>query len=162
MAALPTCPVMATIGTESMWASAIGVTRLVAPGPEVAMHTPTFPVAIGIAFGRVAGTLLVTHQDVPDLLGIEERVVRGKDRPSWNPEYDVCPYALERPDERLRSGQLICSVVVRHLGSPCPDEIPPIDFFPWGASVVDVTPAHRRSPRQQKTPAADADEGACR
>ena len=36
---------MATMGTESMWASAIGVTRLVAPGPEVAMHTPTRPVA---------------------------------------------------------------------------------------------------------------------
>ncbi|SLI41092.1 Uncharacterised protein [Mycobacteroides abscessus subsp. abscessus] len=41
----PTCPVMATIGTESIWASAIGVTRLVAPGPDVAMHTPTLPVA---------------------------------------------------------------------------------------------------------------------
>ena len=40
-----TCPVMATMGTESMWASARGVTRLVAPGPEVAMHTPTRPVA---------------------------------------------------------------------------------------------------------------------
>ena len=33
------------IGTESRKASAIGVTRLVAPGPEVAMHTPTLPVA---------------------------------------------------------------------------------------------------------------------
>ena len=28
-----------------MFASAIGVTRLVAPGPEVAMQTPTWPVA---------------------------------------------------------------------------------------------------------------------
>jgi hypothetical protein len=46
MAALPTCPVIATIGTESMCASAIGVTRLVAPGPEVAMQTPTFPVTM--------------------------------------------------------------------------------------------------------------------
>jgi hypothetical protein len=43
--AAPTCPVIATIGTESMCASAIGVTRLVAPGPEVAMQTPTLPVA---------------------------------------------------------------------------------------------------------------------
>ena len=43
--AAPTCPVTATIGTESMWASASGVTRLVAPGPEVAMQTPTRPVA---------------------------------------------------------------------------------------------------------------------
>ena len=42
---LATCPVMATMGTESMYASAIGVTRFVAPGPEVAMQTPTRPVA---------------------------------------------------------------------------------------------------------------------
>ncbi len=41
----PTWPVIATIGTESMCASAIGVTRLVAPGPLVAMQTPTLPVA---------------------------------------------------------------------------------------------------------------------
>ena len=45
MAALGTWPVTATMGTESMYASAIGVTRLVAPGPDVAMHTPTRPVA---------------------------------------------------------------------------------------------------------------------
>lgn len=37
---------MATIGTESMYAVAIPVTRLVAPGPEVARQTPTFPVAL--------------------------------------------------------------------------------------------------------------------
>ena len=41
MKALGTCPVIATIGTESMCASAIGVTRLVAPGPLVAIQTPT-------------------------------------------------------------------------------------------------------------------------
>ena len=40
-----TWPVMATMGTESMCASASGVTRFVAPGPDVAMHTPTRPVA---------------------------------------------------------------------------------------------------------------------
>ena len=28
-----------------MWASMIAVTRLVAPGPEVAMATPTLPLA---------------------------------------------------------------------------------------------------------------------
>ena len=41
----PTCPVIATTGIESICASASGVTRLVAPGPEVAMQTPTLPVA---------------------------------------------------------------------------------------------------------------------
>ena len=41
----PTCPVMASSGEESMWAVASPVTRLVAPGPEVATHTPTRPLA---------------------------------------------------------------------------------------------------------------------
>ncbi len=40
-----TWPVIATSGTESMCASAIGVTRFVAPGPDVAIQTPTLPVA---------------------------------------------------------------------------------------------------------------------
>ena len=40
-----TCPVIATIGTESIFASASGVTRFVPPGPLVAMQTPTLPVA---------------------------------------------------------------------------------------------------------------------
>ena len=36
---------MQTIGVESIHASAIAVTRLVAPGPEVAIATPTLPEA---------------------------------------------------------------------------------------------------------------------
>ena len=39
-----TLPVMATMGMLSSRASAIVVTRFVAPGPLVAMQTPTFPV----------------------------------------------------------------------------------------------------------------------
>ena len=38
--------VIATIGTESIYAVAIPVTRFVAPGPLVARHTPVFPVAL--------------------------------------------------------------------------------------------------------------------
>jgi len=38
-----TCPVSATIGSESMSASAMPVARLVAPGPEVAKQTPGVP-----------------------------------------------------------------------------------------------------------------------
>ncbi len=38
-----TWPVMHTSGVESIQASAIGVTRFVAPGPEVANATPTSP-----------------------------------------------------------------------------------------------------------------------
>ena len=40
-----TCPVRNTVGTLSIIASAIGVTRLVAPGPLVASATPTRPLA---------------------------------------------------------------------------------------------------------------------
>ena len=40
-----TWPVMKTTGTESIIASMIGVTRLVAPGPLVPSATPTLPVA---------------------------------------------------------------------------------------------------------------------
>ena len=43
---LVTLQVIATMGTESMYAVAMPVTRLVAPGPEVAMQTPTLPVAL--------------------------------------------------------------------------------------------------------------------
>ena len=40
-----TWPVRATSGIESMYAVAIPVTRLQAPGPEVARQTPTVPEA---------------------------------------------------------------------------------------------------------------------
>ena len=39
-----TCPVIATSGTESSFASAIAVIRFVAPGPEVAKQTAALPV----------------------------------------------------------------------------------------------------------------------
>ena len=45
MAWVGTCPVMTTSGTESMWAVAMPVTALVAPGPEVTSTTPGLPVA---------------------------------------------------------------------------------------------------------------------
>ena len=46
MTELLTCPVIATIGDESIYALAIPVTRLVAPGPDVARQTPTLPDAL--------------------------------------------------------------------------------------------------------------------
>ncbi len=42
---LVTWPVMKTVGDESIMAVAMPVTRLVAPGPEVAIATPTLPQA---------------------------------------------------------------------------------------------------------------------
>ena len=43
--AFGTCPVMATMGIESSLASAIAVSRLVAPGPLEARQTAGLPVA---------------------------------------------------------------------------------------------------------------------
>ena len=45
IAPVGTWPQMTTIGIESAIESRIGVTVLVAPGPEVTMHTPTRPLA---------------------------------------------------------------------------------------------------------------------
>ena len=45
MTLVGTCPVTHTMGDESIMAVAIPVTILVAPGPEVAIATPTLPVA---------------------------------------------------------------------------------------------------------------------
>ena len=39
-----TLAVIATNGVESIYAVAIPVTKFVAPGPDVAIHTPTLPV----------------------------------------------------------------------------------------------------------------------
>lgn len=41
---MDTCPVMAIIGIESIFASAMQVTKLVAPGPLVLKQTPALPV----------------------------------------------------------------------------------------------------------------------
>ena len=43
---VPTCPVMQTMGIESIIAVAIPVVRFVAPGPDVAIATPTRPLAL--------------------------------------------------------------------------------------------------------------------
>jgi hypothetical protein len=43
ISSLRTWPVIATIGIESICESRMPVTRFVAPGPEVAMQTPTRP-----------------------------------------------------------------------------------------------------------------------
>ena len=45
ISAVLTWPVMTTIGAESRKASAMPVTRFDAPGPDVATHTPTRPLA---------------------------------------------------------------------------------------------------------------------
>ena len=59
-----TLPVIATIGTESIIAVARPVTRLIAPGPDVAIATPTPLVARLNPSAAWAATLLMANEDV--------------------------------------------------------------------------------------------------
>ena len=54
--------------------------------------------------GRVAGALLVPDQDVPDDLGVEQRVVGRQDGAARDAEHHVRADSLERVHQRLRPG----------------------------------------------------------
>jgi len=88
-----TWPVRNTTGTESIIASQIGVTRLVAPGPLVPIETPTFRWPSRIPRRRAAARL-VSHEDVPDA-GVVEGVVGREVRAAGQAEYDVDTLGLE-------------------------------------------------------------------
>ena len=107
MSAAADLPVMATTGIESICASASGVTRLVAPGPDVAMHHPDLAGRVGVPAGGVAGALFVADQHVAQLLRVEERVVHRQDRAAGDAEDHVDVEFLERSDHRLRTGELV-------------------------------------------------------
>ena len=49
--------------------------------------------------------LLVADQDVPDLLGVEQRVVRRQDRAARDAEHHLRVEFLQRTHHRLRAGQ---------------------------------------------------------
>ena len=75
-----TWPVMHTIGIESISASVSPVTALVAPGPGGHQHAADLAGRARIALGRVHRALLVAHQDVLDLVLLEQRVVDRQHR----------------------------------------------------------------------------------
>src|SRR6202044_3523624 len=52
-----------------------------------------------VAGGRVPGALLVAGQDVPDLAGVEQRVVGGKHGAARDAEDHFDPHPLEGEDE---------------------------------------------------------------
>ena len=62
------------------------------------------PGGLGVPGGRVTGALLVPDQDVPDHLGVEQRVVGRQDRAARDAEHHVCADPLERVDQRLGPG----------------------------------------------------------
>ncbi len=80
---------MQTIGDESIIAVEIPVTRLVAPGPLVAIATPTLPRRPRIAIRHVRRALLVAHQHVMNLRILGHRIVGRQDRPAGIAENHV-------------------------------------------------------------------------
>ena len=91
MAARATWPQITTIGTESAMQSRIGVTVLVAPGPEVTRHTPDPARGAREAGRHEARALLVRRHDQRHLraaalrllLVVEEhRIVRRQNGPA--------------------------------------------------------------------------------
>ena len=68
-----------------------------------------------VALGRVAGALLVAHEDVAELAAVEQRVVDGEDRAAGQAEDVGDAEHLERADDRLGSRDLHGSAW-RHRG----------------------------------------------
>jgi len=64
-------------------------------------------VGVCIAGRGVAGALLVPHEDVPEALGVHERVVGRQDRATRDAEDDLDAGLLERPDDRLGAVDLL-------------------------------------------------------
>ena len=90
-----TWPVMQTSGVESMRASAMGVTRLVAPGPEVAIDDAGAAAGAGIALRHVTRALLVAGEHVAHRGAARERVVERQDGAAGHAEADGDGLALE-------------------------------------------------------------------
>ncbi len=107
-----TWPVRNTTGTESIIASQIGVTRLVAPGPLVPSDDADLAGRLGVALGGVAAAGLVADEDVADA-GVVEGVVGGEVGAAGQPEYDVDTLGLQ----------------AFHQGVDCTHAAPPFSGF---------------------------------
>ena len=104
MSALPTWPVMQTIGDESIIAVAMPVTMLVAPGPGGGDRDADLAGRARIAVGHVRRALLVADEDVADRV-VEHRVVGRQNRAARIAEDDVDAFAHQAFPENLRTGQ---------------------------------------------------------
>ena len=89
-----TWPVMNTVGTESIIASAIAVTRFVAPGAGGRERHADLAGRLRVALGGVSRALLVARLDVLEV-GVVDRVVRRQVRAAGDPEDVLDPFGLE-------------------------------------------------------------------
>ena len=125
IACVGTWPVRTTIGIESMYAVAMPVTALVTPGPGRDQRDADLVRRARIAVGRVHGALLVPHEDVLDLVLLEELVVDVEDRAARIAEDVLDAFFLEAADDDFGTREL-------HGKSLCLDD------------DVNVCPAHAR------------------
>ncbi len=100
-----------------MNASASGVTRFVAPGPDVAIVTPTLPGRMCVSRRHVSTALFVARKDVADR-AVVQRVVGLQDGTAGNTENEVDTFTLECLDQDFRSRELFCHVVLRIEENP--------------------------------------------
>ena len=86
-----TCPVMTTIGIESHQRVGEAGHRVGGAGPRGHQHAADLAGRARIAFGGVHGALLVPHQDVLDLVLLEQRVVDRQHRAAGIAEQVLTP-----------------------------------------------------------------------
>src|ERR1700721_2472583 len=105
---------MQTRATESIFASAIPVTRFVAPGPLVALRTEH-------------GAMLMPRQDVPHAAALK-RVIERHDRAAGVAKHQLHPLGAQAPQNDVGS--------FKHSPPVWQDlsELPSIYCLPWVAS----------------------------
>ncbi len=117
-----------------------------------------------VSLGGVAGTLLVAHQDVPDLGGIHQRVVCRKDCPAGDAEDHIHIGVLQGLDQALRPRDLLAhlrphrDVCVRRVSPSGPAAAPGVGLRPGRSSSRRSDGSHRAG-ATKNPPASSATEG---
>ena len=102
---------MATMGTESKRASASPVTRFVAPGPDVAMQTPTSPVTLPYPSAANISPCSQSMHPVLSWFLIDA----GHSQQSNHAHHTNCSLAIKDAKELLNSAASTCSCRHRML-----------------------------------------------
>ncbi len=84
-----------------MYAVAIPVMALVAPGPEVTRTTAGFTGGTGVAVSHMGRGLLVTNQDVSYIRFLEQGIVDMKESTTRVPVDVLDAFVTQKADEHL-------------------------------------------------------------
>ena len=104
MTAFGTCAEMTMIGIESMYAVAMPVMALVAPGPGRHQHDARLAGGARIAVRHVRGGLLVAHEDVFQALLLEDGIVDVQRGAAGIAEDVVDAFVLQGANQHLAAG----------------------------------------------------------